>query len=945
MSFEIVSLLNPPSSQIAILTAGPAISAGTSSQNTGTVAFGNSNGVSFGMSNGVITATIAGGGGGGNYVSAGTQTAGAGAVVQFANGNGVTFGMSGSSQITASVNTNFVPLGNSSLFQQTSATSAITSAAFAASNSTVFAGTGTTYNGTNVSATVGLNSAGLNLSLAAPTPTPAQTTQTQPAGNIAGAGFTSVSTVGVVPTATLNSNGLSLAVPNWITTYVAQTTQTQATGGIAGSGFTSTTTAGSVPTATLNSNGLSFAAPAWITTYAAQTTQTQAAGNIAGVGTTFAGTNVSGSVTLNSNGLNLALSAPTPGGGGAINVSAGTTSNNLQSIVFANSNGVSFGLNGSTLTGSVVAGAAQTVQTQPAGNIAGAGFTSTTTAGVVPTGTLNSNGLNLAVPNWITTYVAQTTQTQPAGNIAGVGTTFAGTNISASATFNSNGLNLALSGQNTVAQTVQTQAAGNIAGTGFASTTVAGSVVAGTHNTAGLTLAVPAFITTYVAQTTQTQPAGNIAGVGTTFAGTNISGSITNNSVGLNLALSVNPAGATTGAIYNTGNTTGQSSSSTYAISSLPISGAGIASVGWSGGQIIVSVPAGGGGGDGYNIVSISGNTTGTANTYLSATVALAGGQNVTLSQSSNSISINAPASSSLVGSNGLSISTAGSTISLIGAYNSAQFTNSTANTTQPLVWAGNSGGSGNITIGLTGSTVTMSAPSGGGGGGYTLSDWLVYPMAASSNTSFGQNSLSFAQILPQNAVSMTVIEMLWSLSHSSTSSPAWSHGRTLSYGLYQETNGTQMSLLGSSSFAVSMSGSSNLSYGLTLSQGAVSTTLTTASSGLTAFNQAAWKIVSLPFSSSISPAGAPYYFGYVMSTNTSGANVAQTLSYMMNNEASNASMGALAPNGLTASNASVIQEPYGFIYSASSANLPATLGYSQMSIQSNTQPYLYLEA
>lgn len=49
--------------------------------------------------------------------------------------------------------------------------------------------------------------------------------------------------------------------------------------------------------------------------------------------------------------------------------------------------------------------------------------------------------------------------------------------------------------------------------------------------------------------------------------------------------------------------------------------------------------------------------------------------------------------------------------------YNSAQFTNSTANSTMPIVWAGNSAGSGNITLGLTGSTVTGSAPTGGAAG------------------------------------------------------------------------------------------------------------------------------------------------------------------------------------------------------------------------------------
>jgi hypothetical protein len=40
------------------------------------------------------------------------------------------------------------------------------------------------------------------------------------------------------------------------------------------------------------------------------------------------------------------------GGGGSINVSAGTTSNNLTNLVFNDANGVSFGLDGSTVTGS-----------------------------------------------------------------------------------------------------------------------------------------------------------------------------------------------------------------------------------------------------------------------------------------------------------------------------------------------------------------------------------------------------------------------------------------------------------------------------------------------------------------------------------------------------------------------------------------------------------------
>lgn len=67
---------------------------------------------------------------------------------------------------------------------------------------------------------------------------------------------------------------------------------------------------------------------------------------------TLALTNISGTTASNSAGLTLSLSAGA-GGAGSLNVSAGTTSNNLTAITFDNSNGVSFGLNGSVVTATV----------------------------------------------------------------------------------------------------------------------------------------------------------------------------------------------------------------------------------------------------------------------------------------------------------------------------------------------------------------------------------------------------------------------------------------------------------------------------------------------------------------------------------------------------------------------------------------------------------------
>lgn len=490
---------------------------------------------------------------------------------------------------------------------------------------------------------VTLSANGSTVSIIGPT-VPAQTVQTQASGNIVGAGFTSASTAGTAVVATQNSAGLSMGIPAYLTTAQAPGAYlTTAAQSDHSHNFATTVTAGSVVNvATANSAGATVGMPAFITTYAAQTNQTAASGNIAGVGTTFAGTNVSGSMTLNSNGLNLALSAPAPGGGGAINVAAGTTNGNLQTISFVDGNGVSFGLNGSTITASAAGGGgaadgnnvlgvngvatsasttyvlsngnnvsfglnagtitatatfAQSVQTQAAGNIAGTGYTSTTQAGSTVGATHNTAGLSMAWPPFLTTSPAQSVQTQASGNLAGIGytsTTQAGSTVGA--THNTAGLSMAWPPFITTAtQSVQTQASGNLAGIGYTSTTQAGSTVGATQNTAGLSMAWPPYITTYVAQTNQTVASGNIAGVGTTFGGTNVSGSMTLNSNGLALSLS---AGA--GGVINQTGPNIAVAGQTVTAGTVYFSNSPTVTFGMDGASNITASAAGGGGGAAY---------------------------------------------------------------------------------------------------------------------------------------------------------------------------------------------------------------------------------------------------------------------------------------------------------------------------------------------------------
>ena len=199
--------------------------------------------------------------------------------------------------------------------------------------------------------------------------------------NKAGTGFTSTTTAGTAVTAALGTNGLSMAVPAFLTTYANDLTS-----GRAGTGFTSTTTAGTAVTAALGTNGLSMAVPQFITTYVNDLTSGRAGTGF--TSTTTAGTAVT--AALGTNGLSMAV----------------------PNFITTYVNDLTSGR-------------------------AGTGFTSTTTAGTAITAALGTNGLSMAVPNFITTYVNDLTSGR-----AGTGSTTAGTNVSLTLGVNTNGVAL-----------------------------------------------------------------------------------------------------------------------------------------------------------------------------------------------------------------------------------------------------------------------------------------------------------------------------------------------------------------------------------------------------------------------------------------------------------------------------------------------------------------------
>lgn len=341
-------------------------------------------------------------------------------------------------------------------------------------------------------------------------------------------------------------------------------------------------------------------------------------------------------------------------------ISAGAQSVSSGSVVFANSNGVTFGMNAGTITASVpaVGGA----QTGISGLSAG---TTLATSGTVSFG--NANGISFGM-NGNTLTASYTVPSVPAQSVQPV----------------------AVSGSNG-SFAFSTVSFGNSNGLSFYSTN--GSMVGSytVPNVPAQTQQPMYFSASNSNTSANTLQFGNSNGV---------SFSVSNGSLVATVKTDyLTSQTAQTVGLYAVSNTTGQSSSSTVDARSLSFQGAGVASVGYSNGSVVVSVPAGGGGGDGYN---------------------------------------------------------------------QAGFTNSTANSTMSLVWAGNSNGSGNVTMGLTGSTITMSAPAGVGGGiaaaagtqtatsgtvAFANSNGITFGMSGSNQITASHNGITSQSNVPLDEV------------------------------------------------------------------------------------------------------------------------------------------------------------------------------------------------
>jgi hypothetical protein len=478
-----------------------------------------------------------------------------------------------------------------------------------------------------------------------------------------------------------------------------------------------------------------------------------------------------------------------------------------------------------------------------------------------------------------------------------------GNNITLSAT--SNGVTII--GPNTVAQTVQTQASGNIVGAGFTSTTTAGTAVVATHNSAGLSMGVPAFITTYAAQTVQTQASGNIAGAGftsTTTAGTAVVA--THNSAGLSIGV---PAFLTTAGATNA-ITTAASSNHSHNFATTTTGGSNIVVGTANSVGATIGVPA-------FLTTAAATNVTsgraGTGTTFAGTNAT------ATLGVDTNGMALSlSVAGGGVINQTGPNIAVAGSTI-----------------TSGDVVFSNSNG----VTFGMNGSTITASV-AGGGGGGVTVGKWEPFYPAGTTTSTPGQNSIYMQRLQPDQNVSFYYIERRMSNSAASTTAGRTA-GYTIDYGLYSRGAGassTQMTLMGSSQIlmAVSMN-SSTVTFqvaqgGATYSASSTTTTPMSLYTGL--------KHLYMPFTNTLS-AGQEYWFAQRVSS--SGSSAALRLGFMENTVINNITVGKIFGSTLLASNASYVGDFNQGVFSATSSVLPATAHWSQLT-NAVSQARMYLQ-
>ena len=372
-----------------------------------------------------------------------------------------------------------------------------------------------------------------------------------------------------------------------------------------------------------------------------------------------------------------------PLNGGRINASIGGNTAGAGALVSSGTlslmggNNITLSQNANSITISAPNAVAQTNQTL---GLYGLGNTTQNSSTTLDARSISFNGLGVATVGYSngSVQLSVPTQTNQTVGLYALGNTTqssSGTRDARSISFNglggvsvgyTNG-SFQISGPQTVAQTNQTVGLYGLGNTTQNSSTTLdarslsfnglGAATVGYSN-GSIQVSVPT-------QTVQTQnmvsvlgSSGNISfanGNNVTFGG---------NASTITASASFNQTNQTVG-LYALGNTT-QSSSTTLDARSLSFNGLGAATVGYSNGSIQVSVPTQTVQTQNMHNLTLSGNTAGVMAQVSSGTLTLAGGNNITLSQNGNAVTISGAAGGA-AGSNTLGMSNLGNTSGTTG--------------------------------------------------------------------------------------------------------------------------------------------------------------------------------------------------------------------------------------------------------------------------------------
>lgn len=593
------------------------VSAGDTSYLLSALTFDNGNNVSFGITDSVVTASASfpaqtnqtiGLYGSSNTILTSSTTMDARSFSIRAMGSlsvGMSDGelvLSAANALTSQSNQAFSAAGGSSAFQTLSFNNSFgvsfsnSGGAVVASIATTYAGTGFTSAGNNIGISGTLNTSGLSLSATVV----AQTNQTL---GLYGSSNTTLTSSGTVDARSLTvraigslsvgySNGeLLLSAANALTSQ-----SNQAFSAAGGSSAFQTLSFG-------NSFGVSFSNSDGSVVGSIATTY-------AGTGFTSAGNNIGLSGTLNTSGLSLSATVAaqtnqTLGLYASSNTtltSSGTLDARSFSVRAIGSLTAGFS-NGELLLSAANALTSQSNQAFSAGGGSSA-FQTLSFGNSFGVSFSNSNGS--VVGSIATTY-------------AGTGFTSAGANIGLSGTLNTSGLSLSATVAAQTNQTVEWYASSNTTLTSRGTADARSLSVRGIggasigFSNGELLISGATGLTSQSTQFLALTLGGNTAGT-TTFHATNNASLFLNG--GNNITLSGNGSTVTISAaaqsnqtlgLYMSSNTTSSVSSGTVDARSMTFRGMGVASVGYSGGEVIVSVPAGGGG---LTNINISAGTT-----------------------------------------------------------------------------------------------------------------------------------------------------------------------------------------------------------------------------------------------------------------------------------------------------------------------------------------------